>query len=1608
MEKGRGRQRKTTGVRVGSTRLEALAAALVESDEVILKATTDAAVYSGLCEVVVRHLGLPLAWVGLVEPGTHGVRVQAAAGTEVGYLDESGFATNGVTPVGGILSRALRTGRAEAIADLAIEPGDSPARVLARRHGFRSSASFPIRTGFMVVGTLQCLSNDPGYFDDQVIALLGRLAAAASTMLVVLEHGRGRHEVEQHLANSEQHRRGLFDLAPVAILVLRPGRTEANDAFLGMFRFRDHAALDAAGVLSILDPRQEHATNELRAALMPGSAELRLLQARGRRTDESTFEMLVERVQVELDGAPSALVFFTDLTALETAEAGSRQSKAHVQAILDNVPVAIISLDLEGIVRSWNPAAERVFGRTAAEAIGQAAPGSQPDFAVIAGMATGKRPHLSGQHVRHVRVDGRAMDLRISTASLTDRNGASAQILAVAEDVTDLTRVEADRTRLATAIDQSSESIVITDPAAHIQYVNPAFERLTGYALAEVSGKNPRILQSGMQNREFYEAMWSILTGGETWRGTFVNRARDGRLFEEEASISPVYDADGKLINYVAVKRDVTREREAERERIRESSRYRQIFTEMLTGLAVHEIICDPEGTPIDYRFLDVNPAFEALTGLRAADIVGRRVREVLPNLEPEWTQRYGRVALTGVPDQFESYNEDLGKYFHVRAYCPSPGQFATIFHDVTELHERTAFAETIISSSGEGVIVYDRDLRYVVWNPAMEQLSGLKAADVIGRRPSDVLPAAMASGIEKAARQVLETGETLTLEFPDAVPSTGRLGWAISTYQPHRNSNGKIIGVIAAVRDFTARHEAEEALRRSEEEFRAIFNGAGDGMLIVSPDGAVLEVNQVLCERLGYSRDELLAMPVDAINAPASAAEVPGRLRRILRDGELTHEAVHVRRDGTTIPTEIVARRMEFRGHPAILSVVRDITERKRAEKALGLSEARYRAILDQAPIAVVVSHDGQLIEMNDSGRRMLLLTPDDEISGRSLLDFIAPEFRSEVADMSRRRARDLPAPSAYDTVGLRSDGSRFPMHVAVVRIELPDGPVALGLLADLSEQQRSERDREESQARLRAVMDSTTDPIWSVDPVNFGLLAFNRGFSDLFSKERGFQVKVGDRPEDLFPEDYVQLWRGHYQRALREGSFCVDYVRYSSNYPLELSLNVIGVDGEVLGISVFGKDVTEGRRAEQELRESQARFRDLFDLANDSIFIRELLALSPADLDAPEFAALLPDRTSAIESAGSASFESAHVRKDGTVFPVEISASLIELGGRKAVLSVARDISERKRAEADRTALETQLRQAQKMEGLGQLAGGIAHDFNNLLTAIRGSASLALAELPAGLSAREDLELIEEAADRAASLTGQLLTFARRTVLKPEVVELGAIVRRLQPMLSRLIGEDITFATVTPDGVGYVLADPGQIEQVIVNLAVNARDAMPSGGKLSIEVADIETTWMPDSPEQPASEAPLTTLSVTDTGVGMDDATLGHLFEPFFTTKAPGKGTGLGLATVYGIVHQSGGNITVSTELGKGSRFTVFLPRVVATAAGDMKLSTSTPPKGARTGTVLIAEDDRGDDLVAEAGHAAGRGPSAPAPKPERQARRRRRCRPRGTESQATDVRT
>ncbi len=288
----------------------------------------------------------------------------------------------------------------------------------------------------------------------------------------------------------------------------------------------------------------------------------------------------------------------------------------------------------------------------------------------------------------------------------------------------------------------------------------------------------------------------------------------------------------------------------------------------------------------------------------------------------------------------------------------------------------------------------------------------------------------------------------------------------------------------------------------------------------------------------------------------------------------------------------------------------------------------------------------------------------------------------------------------------------------------------------------------------------------------------------------------------------------------------------------------------------------------------------------------------------------------------------------------------------------AIERELREAKRRREHRR-LEKQFLQSQKMEAVGQLAGGIAHDFNNLLTIIAGYSQLILDRLPPGDGVREKVEEIKNAGDRAAALTHQLLAFSRRQVLQPQVVDLNQVVANLDKMLQRLIGEDIDLVSLCPPGVGRVKVDPGQIEQVILNLAVNARDAMPQGGKLTIETANIELDESYASTHMAVKPGPYVMLAVSDTGHGMDPETQSHIFEPFFTTKEQGKGTGLGLSTVYGIVKQSGGNIWVYSEPGKGATFKIYLPRVEE--APQPKTEVERP--AARllgTETILLVEDE------------------------------------------------
>jgi PAS domain S-box-containing protein len=317
----------------------------------------------------------------------------------------------------------------------------------------------------------------------------------------------------------------------------------------------------------------------------------------------------------------------------------------------------------------------------------------------------------------------------------------------------------------------------------------------------------------------------------------------------------------------------------------------------------------------------------------------------------------------------------------------------------------------------------------------------------------------------------------------------------------------------------------------------------------------------------------------------------------------------------------------------------------------------------------------------------------------------------------------------------------------------------------------------------------------------------------------------------------------------------------------------------------------------------------------------------------------------------------------KSGQVVWAHHTVSLVRDAFTKPKFAIAmlEDITPRKEAEEERVRLESQLRQAQKMEAVGQLAGGVAHDFNNLLTAIRGYSEFALTRVGDGNPGlQKDIEEISKSADRASSLTRQLLAFSRKQLLQPRILQLNDVVGEVDTMLRRLIGEDIEVVTVFGRTLGRVKADPGQIEQVLVNLVVNARDAMPEGGKLTIETSNVDVDEELSSKHEGLSPGRYVMLAVHDTGHGMDAETRSRLFEPFFTTKEQGKGTGLGLATVYGIVKQSGGYVIVESEPGKGATFKVFLHRLEAGIDEAQPLARVEPDRPNGSETVLLVEDE------------------------------------------------
>jgi PAS domain S-box-containing protein len=758
--------------------------------------------------------------------------------------------------------------------------------------------------------------------------------------------------------------------------------------------------------------------------------------------------------------------------------------------------------------------------------------------------------------------------------------------------------------------------------------------------------------------------------------------------------------------------------------------------------------------------------------------------------------------------------------------------------------------------------------------NQAMLEIVGWEKSELLGKPQTVLHPADdRQGGASRSFRQHCETRQGEVLETT-LITKTGELR-RVEVRAAVLELDGRKV-VHGVFRDVTERLEVESALRESEERYRLLFNGITDAVFVhgIRDDdlpGALLAVNDTLCQRLGYSRDELLRLTVLDIDAPESAVDRAAVVRKLRQGESVLFEQTHVTKAGRRIPVEIHVQVFQLRGRPLVLSVARDTTERKEAQRALVESEAQLRLVWEGSLDGMRLTDEAGIVRRVNQAYCRMMERPVEALEGQLLTAVYADDDQAAL-DAFRQRFRERTIEQHMERTMTLWNGKRISVDLSNAFLSVPGHPqMLLSVIRDVSARKRAEDALRRSEANLAAA----------------------QGIAHLGSWERGLADAADPQVKGL---------------------------RWSAEV-----FRIFGYEPGQIAVSV-----------EAFFRAVHPEDRDLVQAT-----VREAVReRKPYRLD---HRIVLPDGTERV------------VHEQAEVCVGTAPDEPLTLVG------TVQDITEQTRAQQAQARLEAQLRQAQKMEAVGQLAGGVAHDFNNLLIVILGSADLLAQDAALTAESRELTRQITDTAARAAKLTQQLLAFSRKQVMQVHLLDLNEVLGQTLKMLRRVLGEHITLCCTYAPELPRVEADAGMLEQVVMNLAVNARDAMPNGGRLLVTtgICEVGPDQVRRNPE--ARAGCFVTLALGDTGCGMDEATQARLFEPFFTTKEVGKGTGLGLATVYGIVKQHGGWVEVGSAVSHGSTFTVYLPARAPAAAAAAPVGAVPPPAVAGgSETILLVEDD------------------------------------------------
>ncbi len=793
-------------------------------------------------------------------------------------------------------------------------------------------------------------------------------------------------------------------------------------------------------------------------------------------------------------------------------------------------------------------------------------------------------------------------------------------------------------------------------------------------------------------------------------------------------------------------------------------------------------------------------------------------------------------------------------------------------------------------------------------------------------------------------------------------------------------DETGKPLRFNGTVQDITERKRAEEALEKAAKRERAIIENALDVICTMDAEGRFVSVSPASLKVWGYQPEELVGRFAAEFVVPEDVAKTGQEAVQIMSGSEARDfENRYRHKNGS--PVDMRWTFFWSEKDRLMFCVAHDNTERKAAETEMRLMKSAIDSIVEGIIIADAEQPDNPIIYTNAAFENLTGYS-FEEVSRQNCRFMQGPETSPQTIGKIRE-AIEKRTPFRGEILNYNKNGESFWNNLRISPVFDHSGRLThfVGVQQDISERKRAEQMVIESEEKYRSIVETANEGIWLTDAATRTTYV-NRQMAQML----GYTVEeMLGRPlfDFLFEEDLPDAQRKYERRKMGESEIGEFRMRRKDGSEIITLYNTTprrNQAGEIVGFLSMRSDITESKKAERGIKNAEAKYRRLiesspavvylaepyppfspiyvspnveaFGYTTDEWFVRPDMWVNIIHED--DRAKVVRATEVAIAQETETDLEYRIVRQDNTIIWLHDKGRFIsdEQGNKTGWQGVMVDITRTKE-------LEEQLRQSQRLESVGRLAGGIAHDFNNMLTVINGYSELTLRLLKPDDPLRDNIEEIKKAGERSALLTQQLLAFSRQQVLKPVVLNLNEVITETLNLLQRLIGEDVELAIALNSKTGRVNADPGQLSQIIMNLAVNARDAMPHGGKLTIETANVFLEPADARRKIGILPGAYVMLAVCDTGHGMDEKIQQQIFEPFFTTKELGKGTGLGLATVYGIVKQSGGNIEFDSVAGAGTTFRVYLPRVAEQPEAVEATETSVEFLSG-TETVLLVEDE------------------------------------------------